>query len=187
MGHTPSLMDYARLNYVAQPEDRIDPADLVPRVGPYDVFATMWGYKPIPGARTPDAERPTLNAWAEMQDSIPWYRHSTSGDANADPGNASEAVGDADAVKSTGYGLRNIRRVVPLLMTATLRPGEDNAELIEIYQRLIDQWTQELEHVVNHPQELEWELEAWIRARVEEAFGPGQAHVTPPPWLVDHE
>jgi len=149
MGHTPSLMDYARLNYVAQPEDRIDPADLVPRVGPYDVFATMWGYKPIPGARTPDAERTTLNAWAEMQDSIPWYRHSTSGDANADPGDESEAVGDADAVKSTGYGLRNIRRVVPLLMTATLRPGEDNAELMEIYQRLIDQWTQELEHVVN--------------------------------------
>jgi len=149
MGHTPSLMDYARLNYVAQPEDRIDPADLVPRVGPYDVFATMWGYKPVRGARVPDAERPTLNSWAEMQDSIPWYRFSTSGDGEVDPGDESEAVGDADAVKSTGYGLRNIKRVVPLLMTATLRPGEDNTALIEIYERLIDQWTREMEHVTN--------------------------------------
>jgi len=149
MGHTPSLMDYARLNYVAQPEDRIAPADLVPRVGPYDVFATMWGYKPIAGARTPDGERPALNSWAEMQDSVPWYRYSTSGDGDVDPGDESEAVGDADAVKSTGYGLRNIQRIVPMLMPATLRPDEDNSELIEIYQRLIDQWSSELEHVVN--------------------------------------
>jgi hypothetical protein len=109
----------------------------------------MWGYKPVPGAPTPDAERPALNALAEMQDTIPWYRFSTSGDGSVDPGDESEAVGDADAVKSTGYGLRNIRRVVPLLMAATLRPGEDNAQLIEIYERLIDQWSRELEHVVN--------------------------------------
>ncbi|HLE56164.1 MAG TPA: zinc-dependent metalloprotease [Rhodothermia bacterium] len=149
MGHSPSLMDYARLNYVAQPEDRIDPADLVPRVGPYDMFAIMWGYKPIHGVRTPDAERPALNSWAQMQDTISWYRFSTSGDGGVDPGDESEAVGDADAVKSTGYGLRNIRRVVRLLMPATLRPGEDNAELVEIYERLIDQWSRELEHVVN--------------------------------------
>jgi hypothetical protein len=149
MGHTPSLMDYARLNYVAQPEDKIEPADLVPRVGPYDVFAIMWGYKPIPGAPNPDAERPTLNNWARMQDTVPWYRYSTSGDGAVDPGDESEAVGDADAVKATGYGLRNIRRVMPLLMSATVRPGEDNAELIEIYERLIDQWSREMEHVVN--------------------------------------
>ena len=149
MGHTPSLMDYSRLNYVAQPEDKIDPADLVPRIGPYDVFATMWGYKPVPGARSPDAERPTLNGWAEMQDSVVWYRFSTSGDGEVDPGDESEAVGDADAVRSTSYGLRNIKRVVPLLMTATLRPGEDNADLIEIYDRLIEQWAREMEHVIN--------------------------------------
>jgi hypothetical protein len=149
MGHTPSLMDYARFNYVAQPEDKIDPGDLVPKVGAYDVFAIMWGYKPVPGSSSPDAERRALNSWAEMQDSIPWYRFSTSGDAGVDPGDEAEAVGDADAVKSTSYGLRNIKRVVPLLMSATLQPLEDNAQLIEIYQRLVDQWTGEMEHVVN--------------------------------------
>jgi hypothetical protein len=149
MGHTPSLMDYARLNYVAQPEDRIDPADLVPRVGPYDVFATMWGYKPVPGALTPDAERPALNSWAEMQDTVPWYRYSTSGGADVDPGDESEAVGDADAVRSTRYGLRNIQRVMPLLMSATLHPEEDNSDLVDMYERLVDQWSHEMEHVVN--------------------------------------
>ena len=147
MGHTPTLMDYARFNYVAQPEDRIPLEYLVPRVGPYDLFATKWGYSPIPGARTPEDERPTLNAWAELQDTVPWYRYTTSGSRDIDPGEASEAVGDADAVKSTRLGLRNIRRTVPLLMTAALRRGEDNAELVELYERLLDQWATELEHV----------------------------------------
>ena len=62
MGHTPTIMDYSRFNYVAQPEDKIDPADLVPGIGPYDVWATMWGYKPITGARTPDEEKATLDS-----------------------------------------------------------------------------------------------------------------------------
>jgi len=147
MGHTPTLMDYSRFNYVAQPEDRIPPEDLIPRVGPYDLFAARWGYAPIRGARTPDEEKPALNSWAEMQDSIPWFRFTTSGSRGIDPGEAGEAVGDADAVKSTALGLRNIRRTMPLLMTAALKRGEDNSELSELYDRLLDQWSQELEHV----------------------------------------
>ncbi len=46
MGHTPSIMDYSRFNYVAQPEDGIDVADLIPRIGPYDIWAIKWGYTP---------------------------------------------------------------------------------------------------------------------------------------------
>jgi hypothetical protein len=61
---------------VAQPEDGLEPADLIPKIGPYDTWATMWGYKPIPSARTPDDERPTLDAWARDQDKTPWYRFS---------------------------------------------------------------------------------------------------------------
>ncbi len=60
MGHTPSIMDYSRFNYVAQPEDGIAAEDLIPRIGPYDTWATMWGYTPIPGAKTPDEEKATL-------------------------------------------------------------------------------------------------------------------------------
>ncbi|MEO5579114.1 MAG: zinc-dependent metalloprotease, partial [Gemmatimonadaceae bacterium] len=149
MGHTPTLMDYSRFNYVAQPEDRIPAADLVPRIGPYDLFATKWGYAQIPGAMTSDAERPTLDSWAAQQTTVPWLRFSTSGDRDADPGDAVEAVGDADPVKSTGYGIRNIKRVMPMLLPATSRRGEDNTELAQLYERLLDQWSTELEHVVD--------------------------------------
>ena len=149
MGHTPTLMDYSRFNYVAQPEDRIAIGDLIPRIGPYDLFATRWGYSQIRGVTTPDSEKPTLDGWAEEQTTTPWLRFSTSGDRDADPGDAIEAVGDADPVKSTGYGLRNIRRVMPILMSATLRKGEDNSELAQLYERLLDQWSNEMEHVVS--------------------------------------
>ena len=62
--HTPTLMDYSRFNYVAQPEDNIPLDLLIPKVGPYDKFAVMWGHKPIPGAKTPDDEKPVLDQWA---------------------------------------------------------------------------------------------------------------------------
>src|SRR5690606_16238078 len=55
-GHTPTLMDYSRFNYVAQPEDSIPVDLLIPQIGPYDRFSIMWGYKPVPSARTPDEE-----------------------------------------------------------------------------------------------------------------------------------
>ena len=149
MGHTPTLMDYSRFNYAAQPGDGIALADLVPGIGPYDKFATMWGYRPIPGAGTPDAERATLDRWARMQDSIPWYRFNVSGSGGSDPGDQTEAVGDADAVKATGWGIANIERTVPLLMPAADRDGESYDDLELLYGRLIGQWATELRHVTN--------------------------------------
>jgi len=154
MGFTPSVMDYARFDYVAQPEDHIALEDLIPRIGPADVYTIHWGYTPIPGAATPAAERPTLDAWARQQDSIPWFRfgHQTEigvGGSNVDSGDETEAVGDADPVKSTGYGLRNIRRTVPLLIRIARRPTEDTTQLAEQYSRLVVQWERELIHVAN--------------------------------------
>ena len=49
MGFTPSIMDYVRFDYVAQPEDGIPPEELAAHVGPYDKWAIHWGYAPIPG------------------------------------------------------------------------------------------------------------------------------------------
>ena len=148
-GHTPTLMDYSRFNYVAQPEDSIPLANLIPDIGPYDTFVTMWGYKPIPGASTPDDERETLDRWARMQDTVPWFRFSTSNSLGSDPGENTEAVGDADAVRSTTLGLRNIRRLVPKLIPATQRPLEGYADLQLLYDRLINQWVLELGHVAS--------------------------------------
>ncbi|HEY5085991.1 MAG TPA: zinc-dependent metalloprotease, partial [Gemmatimonadaceae bacterium] len=146
MGHSPSIMDYSRFNYVAQPEDHIALDDIIPRVGPYDKYAIMWGYKPIPDATTYEAERPTLDQWARMQDSIPWYRFSENNEAGGF-GTLSEAVGDADPVKSTGLGFRNLQRVVGYIDGAAIRPGEDNSDLREIYDRTVGQWATEAGHV----------------------------------------
>ncbi len=145
MGHSPSIMDYSRFNYVAQPEDNIAVADIVPGVGPYDKFAIMWGYTPIPGARSSDEERPTLDQWARMQDTIPWYRFSENNEGGY--GTLNEAVGDADPVKSTGLGFRNIRRVVTYISAAATKPGEDNDDLRELYDRTVGQWGTEAGHV----------------------------------------
>ena len=195
MGHTPSIMDYSRFNYVAQPEDSIPVELLIPDVGPYDRFAALWGYRPIPGARTPQEELPTLDAWARRQDSEPWLRFSTTDTRGADMADHTEAVGDADAVRSTELGLRNIRRIVPMLIPATDAPGRDYSDLGEIYDRLLGQWTTELGHVVTlvggvESQEKYWgqEGERFVpipRERQEEAvrFLNAEAFETPDYFL----
>lgn len=71
MGHVSTLMDYSRFNYLVQPEDGIDPKLLIPRIGPYDIFSIKWGYTPIPDAKTPDAEKPVLDAWCKPQENTP--------------------------------------------------------------------------------------------------------------------
>ncbi len=146
MGSSPSIMDYSRMNYVAQPEDRIPLQYMIPLVGPWDKYTIMWGYKPIPGATTTDAERPTLEKWAEIQDTVPWYRFSVNNDFGG-YGTQSEAVGDADPVKSTGLGFKNIARVMNYIGSAGTRPLDDNALLQELYNRTVSQWATEAGHV----------------------------------------
>ena len=149
MGHAPSIMDYARFNYVAQPEDGIAIEDLTPRVGPYDKFAVMWGYSPIAGAKTPEAELPTLDKWARMQDTIPWYRFaSDAGSGGADPAEQSEAIGDADAVKATMYGFKNLARIMKLVEPASeLDKTADYSLLRATYGAVVSQWATEAGHV----------------------------------------
>ncbi len=147
-GHTPSIMDYSRFNYVAQPEDHIAVEDLIPRIGPYDVWATKWGYTPLPAAKSPNDEKPTLDKWAREQDNHPEYRFSTANSAGSDPGEESEAVGDADPVKSTAMGMKNLQRVSKMLMPATAwKEGETYEDLSELYGRLLSQWQTEMGHV----------------------------------------
>ncbi|HET6977815.1 MAG TPA: zinc-dependent metalloprotease [Pyrinomonadaceae bacterium] len=147
MGHTPTLMDYSRFNYVAQPEDNIPVDELIPGIGPYDKWATMWGYKPIPGARSADDEKKTLDEWAREQDSKPYLRFSTADARGSDPGENTEAVGDADAVASTALGIKNLKRVADMLLPATSHPGDPYDDLEELYTRMLGQWATELTHV----------------------------------------
>ncbi|MEP7382281.1 MAG: zinc-dependent metalloprotease [Gemmatimonadota bacterium] len=149
MGHSPSIMDYSRFNYAAQPGDNIALEDLIPRIGPWDKYTTHWGYAPIPNATTPDAEWATLDSWSRQQDATPWLRFNMPDSRGADPGDHTEAVGDADAVKATGWGMQSIKQIVPLLVPATVRAGESYDDLDAMYDRLVGQWTNELNHVAD--------------------------------------
>ncbi len=142
-GTSPSIMDYARYNYVAQPGDS---ACLMQGIGPYDFFAIDWGYRRIPGAASPDAERPLLDSLARLQDANPYFRWIGDGDP-VDPRIITEALGD-DPVKASGYGVRNIKRLVPMLIPATTTDKLDNYDrLEELYGELINQWAREMNHV----------------------------------------
>lgn len=145
MGHSPSIMDYSRMNYVAQPEDHVALDDILPKVGPWDKYSIMWGYKEIPNVKSPDDERATLEKWSEIQDTVPWYRFSA-GNPFGGYGTLSEAVGDADPVKSSGLGFKNIARVMNYVASAGIRAGDDNTLLQNLYQRTVDQWATEATH-----------------------------------------
>jgi hypothetical protein len=133
------------MNYVAQPEDKLDLNDILPRVGPWDKYSIMWGYKELPQAKTPEDERPILESWIRQQDTIPWLRFSANNPFGA-YGTQSEAVGDANPVWSTGLGFKNIARVMNYVASTGTRPGEDNDLLQALYDRTVGQWATEASH-----------------------------------------
>jgi hypothetical protein len=142
-GTEASIMDYGRFNYIAQPGDN---AYLIPQIGPYDLFATEWGYRPFIGTTSPDDEREALNKIAARQEVEPYLRF---GDADGvDPSAQMEDLG-ADAVAATRYGLQNINRIADMLLTATTKNGEDYSLLRELYLELIGQRNREMGHVAN--------------------------------------
>ena len=142
MGTAPSIMDYARFNYVAQPED--EGVCFMPRIGPYDDYAIHWGYRPILDAATPDEEKPTLNRWILEHAEDPMYRF---GDPSlVDPTSMWEAIGD-DAMRASDYGIANLERIVEHLIDWTYEEGEEYAELEELYGEVLDQWNRYMGHV----------------------------------------
>jgi uncharacterized protein DUF4953/uncharacterized protein DUF5117/uncharacterized protein DUF5118 len=141
-GTSYSIMDYARNNYVAQPGDD---AALQPTIGVWDYYAIDWGYRRIPGARTPDAERPVLDSLARLQDARPELRFGNPD--GIDPRTQTEALGD-DPVKATRYGVENIKRLMPMLLPAATRDQlEDYTLLTALYEDLVAQWAREMNHV----------------------------------------
>ena len=142
-GTTPSIMDYARNNYVAQPGDGV--RNFMPQIGPNDYYVINWGYRRVPGAATPDAERPFLDSLARLQDTNPMFRYGSPD--GIDPRTQSEALGD-DPVRASGFGVANLRRLMPMLLTATTTDRLDDYELLnDTYGRIIGQWGLEMGHV----------------------------------------
>lgn len=157
-GTAPSIMDYARFNYVAQPGDG---AAMMPRVGPYDLFATKWGYRPILNAKTPDEELDTLNKWARVTETNKMFRFGAQQFGGViDPTSQTEDLGD-DAMKATAYGIKNLERVMQNLVNAPAKEGLDYDELKDLYGQVLAQWTREVVHVANYPAGVDVEFKAY--------------------------
>lgn len=144
-GHTPSIMDYARFNYVAQPEDNIGPAGIYPRIGDYDKWAVEWGYKLIPEAATAEDEVPILDKWIEAKAGDKRFYYGRQGQPD-DPRDQSECIGD-NAMKASNYGIKNLQRIVPNISTWTKQPNEDFADLKDIYNEVVTQFRRYVGHV----------------------------------------
>ncbi|HEX4931737.1 MAG TPA: zinc-dependent metalloprotease, partial [Gemmatimonadaceae bacterium] len=147
-GVSATIMDYARQNYVAQPGDGLQPKDFVRRLGPFDDFVINWGYRVLPQAATPEAERPILNRWVIDQDGPFRYRYSSQFLTGIDPRSQTEDVGD-DPVKASGYAIANLRRLIPQLVGWTTRPGDDYADLAELYGETLGMWSLYMGHVTS--------------------------------------
>jgi hypothetical protein len=143
MGTAPSLMDYARFNYIAQPEDK--GVALMPEVGEYDKYAIAWGYRPILDANSPDEELPTLRKWIEDKKGDAMYRYGRQGNSN-DYTAQSEDLGD-DAMKASMYGIKNLKVIMNNLQKWTYVPGSDYSELEEMYGEVQSQFNRYMGHV----------------------------------------
>ncbi|MCY7310247.1 MAG: zinc-dependent metalloprotease [Chitinophagaceae bacterium] len=147
-GHTPSIMDYARFNYVAQPEDNVGQKGLFPRIGDYDNWAIEWGYKLFPEYKDADAEKTHLNNWVmeKLKDKRLWFGTEQNPD---DPRSQSEQVGD-DAMKGSMYGIKNLQRIVPNLAQWTKEPNEGYSNLNQLYGQVTGQFGRYIGHVVKY-------------------------------------
>ncbi|WP_339701198.1 zinc-dependent metalloprotease [Algoriphagus aquimarinus] len=146
MGTAPSIMDYARFNYIAQPGD--EGVSLMPNVGPYDKYAVAWGYRPIPDATTPEDELKTLDKWILEKQGDPVYRYGRQGNSY-DPTAQSEDLGD-NSMKASEYGIANLKRIMPNLMEWTAEPNKpykDFDDLDEMYGQVITQFNRYMGHV----------------------------------------
>lgn len=143
-GNSASVMDYSRFNYVAQPGDN---AYLLPVIGVYDYFAIDWGYRVIRGAKSCADQWPELDRLAARQIDDPALRFGGENDAaDVDPSVNTQVLG-SDPIESTDMGLRNIDRVVPMLIPATTDLGRPYSQLSEVYRALLIKRQKELSSV----------------------------------------
>ncbi|MCO4293310.1 zinc-dependent metalloprotease [Solitalea sp. MAHUQ-68] len=146
MGTAPSIMDYARFNYVAQPEDK--GVNLYPAIGVYDKYAIDWGYRTLPDAKTPKEEELVLNKMIVKHSGDPLYFFGTETNP-ADPRSQNEDLGN-DAVKASTYGIKNLKRELPNLNKWTYEEGKDYGVLKDMYSELTNQWNRYMGHVAKN-------------------------------------
>ena len=145
-GVSATIMDYARQNYVAQPGDGLEPKDFIRRLGPFDDYIINWGYRVIPQAATPEAERKVLNDWYVNQRGPMPYRYVPQQLGSVDPRAQTEDLSD-DPVRASTYAIANLKRVVPNLVAWVTKPGESYDDLDELYDETVGMWALYMGHV----------------------------------------
>ncbi|MDF2432943.1 MAG: hypothetical protein JWP44_2574, partial [Mucilaginibacter sp.] len=142
-GTAPSIMDYARFNYVAQPGDGV--THFYPQIGEYDKWAIKWGYTWFPGKKSPKEEKEILNGWAKEKAGNALYYYGRQG-TSIDPRLQSEDLGD-NAMKASTYGIANLKLILPNIEKWTFQQGEDYTDLQEIYNEVLTQYYRYMGHV----------------------------------------
>jgi hypothetical protein len=147
-GHTPSIMDYSRFNYVAQPEDSVGERGLISRIGDYDLWAIEYGYRLLPEIKSEENEIPFLNGWIieKMKNKRLWFGSEFSSD---DPRVQTEDLGD-NAMRASEYGIKNLQRIVPRLIHWTYEPNEGYRNLRQLYSGVLNQFNFYLGHVITN-------------------------------------
>lgn len=195
MGVAPSIMDYARFNYVAQPED--EGAGLFPTIGPYDIWSIMFGYKLVPDAEDADAERALLNKWIKERDDDPVYRYGQQQRRVVDPSAQTEDL-SGEPIEASRLGIKNLQRILPQLLEWTAEEGKDYDNLEELYKQAAGQFRRYVGHVGNnvggvYEYDKTYDQEGPVYIHVPK--GRQEAAVdfldrqlfTPPTWMADKE
>lgn len=148
-GHTASIMDYARFNYVAQPEDNISKRGLFPRINDYDKWAIRWGYQYRPEFKDEIAEKEgLLTETSKVLATNPRLWFGGEG-KNEDPRAQTEDLGD-DNVKASDYGIKNLKRIIVALPTWTHQTNDRYEDRIEMWKSVISQFNRYTNHVLKN-------------------------------------
>lgn len=146
-GTTPSIMDYARNNYIAQPGDRERGVKLTPPlIGVYDIYAINWGYRYIPEADGYRDERPILNDWIAQHEDDPMYRFGAQQYITIDPTDQTEDLGD-DHIKAGDYGISNLKFITRNYENWLHQPGHRTDDLKQAHSEIAAQFLRLLRHV----------------------------------------
>lgn len=137
-GTTPSIMDYARWNYVAQPEDKgvnLNP----PFLGVYDYYAIEWGYKLFPELGGDFIkESKALQAFVAKHESNRLYKYGAQQmGLRLDPSSIEEDLSD-DPVEAGELGLRNLRFILGHL-DEWIQDDPDADHRNDLYEQILGQ------------------------------------------------
>ncbi len=145
-GTAPSIMDYARFNYIAQPGDGV--TNFMPRVGAYDKWSVKWGYTWFPDSMSDQEIDRTLTAWATEKAGDPNFFYGRQTSNKLDPRSQNEDLGD-NAVLASEYGIANLKRILPRLTEWGVDSGENYDDLSELYGNVLGQWLRYMGHVAS--------------------------------------